>query len=208
MTGMRRVFEMSNEGYGRKRIVQIMLASCLFFILSGCGKTSYEVTTLEFTKDGHIIEHIVEDFPADTYDEAEWEKETNVLVDNYNSKGGSKIELKDVLYENNVLRCSLDYEDDDAYYYLNSQPIFYGTIGQAIKAGYSLLVPVYDAETKEAYNSERLKGMQDSHIIILSGQSGLKLYDKAAFVSENVELDEGRKTGSITNDNTCYIVFD
>ncbi len=199
---------MSNDRQGRKRIVEIILTSCLFCILTGCGKGSYDKTTLEFTKNGHIIEHIVEDFPSDLYDESEWETATNSRVDEYNAQGKSKIKFYDVSYENNVLKCSLDYEDDDAYYYLNEQPIFYGTIAQAIKAGYSLLVPVHNADNGEALTTERLKNMQESTIAIFSGQTDIRLFGKPAYISENVNLTDSNKKGNITDDNTCYIVFE
>ncbi len=206
---MRRVFgRMNNEGYGRKRIALLILTSCLFFVLTGCGKTSYDATTIEFTKDGHIIEHIVEEFPASMYDEAEWEAETKSLIADHNAGGRGQIELSGVEYENDILRCSLDYEDDDAYYYFNEQPIFYGTIEQAIKAGYSLLVPVTEVETGDSIGSDRLKLMKESNIVILSGQTKFKLCKKAKYISENVQLDPKCKSGSITNDNACYLVFE
>ncbi len=206
---MRRVFDrMNNEGYGRKRIVVMILASCLFFVLSGCGKTSYDATTIEFRKDGHIIEHIVEEFPASMYDEAEWEAEAKSLISDHNASGRGQIELNDVVYENDILKCSLDYEDDDAYYYFNEQPIFYGTIADAIKAGYSLMVPVTEVETGNSIGADRLKLMKESNIVILSGQTKFKLCKPAKYISENVQLDPKGKSGSITNDNACYLVFE
>ena len=199
---------MSNDRQGRKRIVEIILASCLFCTLSGCGKASYDKTTIEFAKNGHIIEHIVEEFPAQLYDKDEWEQATSARVDEYNAKGKSQIKFYDISYENEILKCSLDYEDDDAYYYLNEQPIFYGTIAQAIKAGYSLLIPVHSADSGEALTTERLKNMQDSTIAIFNGQTDVVLFGKPAYVSDNVNLAEGHKKGNITDDNTCYIVFE
>lgn len=199
---------MSNDRQGRKRIVEIILTSCLFCILTGCGKASFETNTLEFAKNGHIIEHIVEEFPAELYDKDEWEQATTNRVNEYNAQGKSEIKFYDVSYENNVLKCSLDYEDDDAYYYLNEQPIFYGTIAQAIKAGYSLLVPVHNADNGQALTTERLKNMQDSTIIICAGQTDIVLFGKPAYISDNVNLADNHKKGNITDDNTCYIVFE
>ena len=209
MAGMRRVFDkMSNEGYGRKRIVQIMLASCLFFILPGCGKTTYDVTTMEFAKNGHIIEHIVEEFPADLYDEAEWENGVRSQIDEYNSKDKGRIDLENVVYENNILKCSLNYEDDNAYYYLNEQPIFYGTIAEAIKAGYGLTLPVYSVSDGTQFNSDRLRLMNDAKIIIMNSPMDIKLYDSASYISGNVTLKDDKKSGSITDNNACYIVIE
>jgi len=199
---------MSNEGYGRKRIVQIMLASCLFFVLTGCGKASYEVTTMEFAKNGHIIEHIVEDFPADLYDEAEWESGVRSRIDEYNNKDKGTIELGDIVYENNVLKCSLDYEDDNAYYYLNEQPIFYGTIADAIKAGYGLSLPVYAVSDGTQLNNDRLRLMNEAVIIIMNSQTDVKLYDGPAYISGNVNLRDDGKSGSIADDNACYIIIE
>ncbi len=199
---------MSNEGYGRKRIVQIMLASCLFFVLTGCGKASYEVTTMEFAKNGHIIEHIVEDFPTDLYDEAEWESGVRSRIDEYNNKDKGTIELGDIVCENNVLKCSLDYEDDNAYYYLNEQPIFYGTIADAIKAGYGLSLPVYAVSDGTQLNNDRLRLMNEAVIIIMNSQTDVKLYDNPAYISGNVNLRDDGKSGSIADDSACYIIIE
>ncbi len=185
-----------------------MLASCLFFVLTGCGKASYEVTTMEFAKNGHIIEHIVEDFPADLYDEAEWESGVRSRIDEYNNKDKGTIELGDIVCENNVLKCSLDYEDDNAYYYLNEQPIFYGTIADAIKAGYGLSLPVYAVSDGTQLNNDRLRLMNEAVIIIMNSQTDVKLYDSPAYISGNVNLRDDGKSGSIADDNACYIIIE
>ena len=65
---------LNDEYVDRKRIAITALASCLlFFVLTGCGKKQPEQSVITFDKEGHILEYLVEDFPASQYDETEWD---------------------------------------------------------------------------------------------------------------------------------------
>ena len=204
---------MSSENQGRKRILFSIFASCLFlFIFTGCGKKHYDRPTYEFKKNGHIIEHLSEEFPSSEYDETEWEDSIRSSADSYkNGKDGS-INIKKVRYEDDILDCSVDYSDDDAYFYLNEQPLFYGTVGEALKAGYGLSSPVVSVKKGDKLSADKLKGMSDHKIIIFIANSDkgadLKTYRKMDYVTENLSVDDSKKKATVTDDNTAYIVFD
>lgn len=204
---------MCSDNQGRKRILFGIFASCLFlFILTGCGKKHYDRPTYEFKKNGHIIEHMSEEFPSSEYDETDWENSMKSLADSYgNGKEGS-IEIKKVRYEDEILDCSVDYSDDDAYFYLNEQPLFYGTVGEAFKAGYSLMSPVISVKKGDRLPGEKLKSMSDHKIIIFTVNSDkgadIKTYRKMDYVTENLSVDDSGKKATVTDDNTAYIVFD
>lgn len=208
---------MSCEESDRKIIIHGICASCLFLFaflamaVTGCGRKRYDISTYEFKKNGHIIEHMSEEFPPDSYDESDWEKETGSLIEAYNKKNKDAIRLYDISAEEGILRCSVEYADDDAYYYLNEQPLFYGTVDQALKAGYSLSFDVYDVKG-ELVKNDVIRGMRDSHIIIMNAYTAdgadVLLYKKAKYVTGNAEVDSSLKRLHITDDNTVYIVFD
>ncbi len=204
---------MSSENQGRKRILFSIFTSCLFlFILSGCGKKHYDRPTYEFKKNGHIIEHLSEEFPSSEYDEAEWEKSMKSLADSYGNSKDESIKIDKVRYEDDILDCSVDYSDDDAYFYLNEQPLFYGTVGEALKAGYSLSLPIIGVKKGEKLAAEKLKGMSDYKIIIFTVNSDkgadIMTYRKMDYVTENLSVDDKARKATVTDDNTAYIVFD
>lgn len=204
---------MSDDKPGRMKISVIIFTSCLLFIFAaGCGRSDYSVTTYEFTKNGHIIEHIVEDFPEDKYDVNDWESEIRGVIEEYDAKNKDAIRLTDVRCEEGVLRCSVDYEDDDAYYYLNEQPLFYGTVAAALKAGYSLMTPVYDADDGQSMESTGLKSMSETEIVIMNGdtdtQVGVTVPGRIICTTGNVTVGDKKKEAVVTDDNTCYIVFE
>ncbi len=200
---------MTDEHVGRKKISIIILVSCLLFLfLCGCGDDKEDVSTLTFDKDGHILEHLVEDFPADRYDVNEWESEVKKGIEAYNRSGKGAIELTEVEYKDDKLTCLVDYDSDDAYFYLNNEPLFYGTVSQAIKAGYSMTVPVYDSKNGDELPEVRLKDMSDLNIVIMNRPIRVKIYKKIKYASESVHVEHGLKSATVDGEDTAYIVFD
>ncbi len=201
---------MKGNKTGWKRITMSVFASCLFFVfLCGCGDARYESSTMVFEKDGHIREYLVEDFPAGQYDVKDWEKTVRSEIDAYNRKGEGDIELGNIELSEDVLNCMVDYDSDDAYYYLNGEPLFYGTVAQAIKAGYSLLTPVYDVNDDSALDRQKLQGMDDMNIIIMDRMIDVKTPGSIRYASDGVKVSgKKHKDAVIGYDGTVYIVFE
>lgn len=200
---------MSNNMNGRKRIASCVLSTCLFlFIFSGCGEEAYSTNTLVLDKDGGIKEYLVEDFPVDLYDIDEWKSEATSEIDALNKNYGSDdITMSDVVMNDSVLQCTIEYASDDAYFDLNGTPIFVGTIAQAVTAGYSLLVPVEDAYDNTPISSDEVLKMDDSHIVIISEPCDIKTYKNIMYVSEGVTVGEDKKTATVDGEGTSYIIF-
>ncbi len=201
----------------RKKYITNILSACFLLfcivgisaLLTGCGATRYETNTLVLGKDGGVTEYLSEEFPIDLYDIDEWKSECNDQIDSCNKASGDEVvKLKDVELSDSILRCSIEYRDDDAYYDFNGIALFYGTIGQAVKAGYSLMVPVVSAEDGTAISSDELARMTDSHILIYSEPVDIVTYKKIDYISNAVSVSEDRKAASIDGDGTGYIVFD
>lgn len=201
----------------RKKYIKNILSACFLLLcavgtialLSGCGNKTYENNTLVLHKDGTVTEYLSEEFPIDLYDIDEWKAECTSQIDECNKALGTEaIKLGNVQLSDSILKCSLDYADDDAYYELNGTAFFYGTISQAIKAGYSLLVPVKSSDDGQVLPSEQLLSMSDSHIVIYSEPVDLIAYKKILYSSDAVTLLPDGKTCSISGEGTGYIVFD
>ncbi len=186
----------------------ILLTSCLFFIfLSGCGKKQLGNNALEFGKDGSITQYIAEEFDESVYDFEDWKTTAEAEVNGYNNGKDEAVTLKDVSFENGIVSCVMTYASDDAYFDFNGEPLFYGTISQAITAGYSLLVPVTELSSARIVSSAELQDMKDYHIAIFSGEREIITYRDIEFVSNNVGVGEDHKKAVITGDSTAYVVF-
>lgn len=192
---------------GRK-IILVLLASCLFFIfLTGCGKKQPDNNALSFNKDGSITQYISEEFDIQNYDFDDWKLTAETEINEYNSANGDKVSIKDIKLEDNILHCTMTYADDDAYFDINNEPLFYGTIAQAITAGYSLLVPVTNIKTAEGISSAELQELKDYKIAIFSGERTVFTYRDIEYVSNNAGVGDDLKKAVITGDSTAYVVF-
>lgn len=195
---------------GRKKKTIGLLASCLFFVfLTGCGKDFLDSNTLEFNRDGSITEYMAEEFDTSEYSLEEWENDVNSEIDEYNSsKGKKEVKLLGKKHENGILKCIVKYASDNAYFDLNKLPLFYGTIDQAITAGYSLMTPLKSVETGEPISSADLQKMKSAHIVILKGDMDISTCKKITYISDGVTMGDEDKRATISTDNTVYIVFD
>ena len=200
---------MRHKIVGRKNKTIVMLASCLFsIILTGCGIKSYDTNILQFSKDGSITEYMVEEFDESLYDATELKGELTAQIDEYNSSNEKdKVVLGDYELKDGVLKCSVTYPSDNAYFDLNNTPLFYGTIAQAVKAGYSLLTPVSSVETGELLESGALQKL-DAHIVILNIPTDVNTYKNITYISKGVTVGDDHKMATVSGEGTAYIVFE
>lgn len=200
---------MRHKIVGRKNKTTVMLASCLFsIILTGCGIKSYDTNILQFSKDGSITEYMVEEFDESLYDATELKGELTAQIDEYNSSNEKdKVVLGDYELKDGVLKCSVTYPSDNAYFDLNNTPLFYGTIAQAVKAGYSLLTPVNSVETGEPLESGALQKL-DAHIVILNIPTDVNTYKNITYISKGVTVGDDHKMATVSGEGTAYIVFE
>ncbi len=183
-----------------------VFTSCLFLFLCGCGKATYDTNTLVFNKDGSIEEFLVVEFDTNVYSLDELQAETNAYAESYNGTS-EKISFSEFNLENGILRCSVKYADDDAYYDYNASPLFYGTVEKAQSAGFNLKNPVIsisDGKSKNLANDKELAG---SHIVILNISTDISTYKDIKYVTSNVTVSGDGKRATVEG-GTAYIVFD
>jgi len=190
---------------GRKNMIIALLASCLFFI-SGCGKVSYDTNTLVFNKDGSIEEYLVENFDESVYSIDELRKETEDYAASYN-KSAELISFSEMKVTDGVLRCSVKYADDDAYYDFNNTAIYYGTVEKALKAGFNLKNVVKAVDGGKDVNLSSDKELLQSQIVILNMATDVCTYKNIKYATENVKVGNDPKKAS-TGGGMAYIVFD
>ncbi len=195
---------------GKKRIKGILATLCLFiFFAAGCGESAaFDTTTIEFDKDGDIIQTIVEDFPKDFYDVEELRKMNQTEVDEYNqSVGEEAVEIINTEYDGNAVKIAMKYKNTDAYFALNKSSLFYGTVEQALSEGYDLDITLNNIKDNSLVTGSDLREMKDKHIVILDENVDIQTYGSILYVSDDVTCDKSKKLATVSGEGKSYIVF-
>lgn len=180
---------------------RILLAAFMFFLLTGCGKTSVEKTTIAIQKDGTIEHTIVEDFGEGSVDALEsMMSEKAAAYNNSNSAEEKGVTVDAVEAGEGVIRVVMTYPDADAFDgFMNMDvvevdpalraPFFYGTVEEAYVQGFDL-----EVELRGAEDDSVLQGKDD---ILAMGKSRIIIYDN--------EMNLGSPVQIRTQDKPLYI---
>ncbi len=123
----------------KKAALVLMLAGALL-TACGAGSSDYSETTVSVDKKGSVTEFIISDFDKDYYNESELNTLIDQTISDYNqSAGGEKVKLSSFEKgEDNKVRVKTVYESAGDYTGMNGRNLFYGTVGEAKSAGYSI----------------------------------------------------------------------
>jgi len=194
---------------GRKNITIGLLTSCLFFVfLTGCGDAKYDTYTICFEKEGAITEYVVEDFDTSLYNFDEFKAQAEEEVNNYNAVASAAVKMSNVELADNKVSLKMEYPSDDAFYDMNAEPLFYGTVASALKAGYSLMTPLYSTADGSLVAPSELQQMGESRIVIFNTAADVNTYKDIAYTSDNVVLGDDHTHATVSGEKTAYIVFD
>lgn len=186
---------------------RILLAAFMFFLLTGCGKTAVEKTTIAIQKDGTIEHTIVEDFGEGSVDALEsMMSEKAAAYNNSNSAGEKGVTVDAVEAGEGVVRVVMTYPDADAFDgFMNMDvvevdpalraPFFYGTVEEAYVQGFDLEVELRSAEDDSVLQGkDDILAMGKNRIIIYDNEMNLgspvqiRTQDKPLYISGNVSV--------------------
>lgn len=186
---------------------RILLAAFMFFLLTGCGKTSVEKTTIAIQKDGTIEHTIVEDFGEGSVDALEsMMSEKAAAYNNSNSAEEKGVTVDAVEAGEGVIRVVMTYPDADAFDgFMNMDvmevdpalraPFFYGTVEEAYVQGFDLEVELRGAEDDSVLQGkDDILAMGKNRIIIYDNEMNLgspvqiRTQDKPLYISGNVSV--------------------
>lgn len=190
-----------------KKKNRVLFAALLVFLLTGCGKTAVEKTTIVILKDGSIEHTIVEDFGEESVDALKnMMSEKAALYNSGNSAGGAGVTVDEVEAGEGVVKVVMTYPDAASFDgFMNMDvmevdpalraPFFYGTVEEAYAEGFDLEIELHSAEDDGV-----LQGKED---ILSMGKNGIIIYDnemnlgapvqitaqyKPIYISENVTV--------------------
>lgn len=189
--------------HSRKLMVGLVLSMAAF---AGCGVAKLpdvvESTSLSIDKTGAITSYMVDVFDRDYYalDELESACREDVAVYNAKHQSGENAPLvleqvSEVSENEGLVMVSYSYDNAETYQTYNKRTFFYGTVEQAIEAGYdfeALNQVLLSPKGSKSIVSSGLKDIAQKHVILLAEATRVYCPYKVAYISENAEaLEDG-----------------
>ena len=204
---------------------KVLPLAVMGFLLTGCGATTAEVTTIAIQKDGTIEHTLVEDFGEESVDALQSMMLEKTAAYNKNNADG-EIAVKTVEEEDGIVKVVMTYPDAAAFDgFMNMDvvevdpalraPFFYGTVEEAFMEGYDLEITLQGVESEEVLQGKNdLLAKGEKKIIIYDNEMNLgapvqiSLQEKPAYVSGNVTVT-GKKLVEISGeDEMAYILME
>ena len=204
---------------------KVLPLAVMGFLLTGCGATTAEVTTIAIQKDGTIEHTLVEDFGEESVDALQSMMLEKTAEYNKNNADG-EIAVKTVEEEDGIVKVVMTYPDAAAFDgFMNMDvvevdpalraPFFYGTVEEAFMEGYDLEITLQGVESEEVLQGKNdLLAKGEKKIIIYDNEMNLgapvqiSLQEKPAYVSGNVTMT-GKKLVEISGeDEMAYILME
>lgn len=188
----------------------------VFLNATACGagdsEADFDRSTIQVQKDGKVRATEVDVLDKSVYSFEELKEMAQETVDDYNSKGNGKVTLESVELldeETDTVRMVLDYESTADYVSFNtpvsnSAVLFFGTVSDAMAAGYSM-VDMWEAEPSktdpELVSRKEIEAMGDKRILITSEKGQVCVPDKIAYIGDNAALtvEENQKQATLVD---------
>lgn len=162
-------------------------------------ETGYGIqNALAIHKDGSLTNTLTDNRVEDYQDKDAYEAYITGLVDDYNASSGGGVNIKSIKSGKEEIKVVIEYPDSGSFAGLNGYPFFYGTVGEALSAGYDGALSVREAkkpgaELGDAINLAGIEDPGDRHILITSVYAGeglsVETFSKIKYIKDCVLLD-------------------
>ena len=203
----------------------IGLAFILFFsalFIAGCSKETVYVpvtaNTIEVTENGEIIGYLVEPFDKEYYDIEELTTMVQEEVAQYNTDKKSlagdagnvpiivdRISMAEDNSKNVVV--SLKFCNAKVYEDYMGTELFYGTVQEAIVAGYDVDKKLSKVKGGDLLTGDLLQKNYGKKILVLTDTVSVRMPKTVQFLSSNAQLDGFGYVDCTANDELKYIII-
>ncbi len=209
---------------GRKRAIALLtaLGACVW-MLAGCsGETAEEpirTSTIVLAADGSFTQCRVEDFDREYYQLSELEGMIRQEVQDYVGEAagdGQAVAVEQVssLEENDAqAMVALHFSDSEVYKdyraKVDRQPceLFYGTVQEALEAGYDLAGVLQDAKKGTALTSDQLAKIGGNRVLIFEEALQIRCPSRVLYASGNVRITDAGYVDGTEGEGLKYIVI-
>ena len=178
---------------GRHIRIAVLLMTVIGLV--GCAKEKEEFTTDTNTiiihEDGSFVGFISEEFDESLYSYDDLQELTKAEIAKYNEAVGEEaIVLTQSEYADGQVVMSMTYRSAMDYQAFNQEIFFYGTVQEAIGAGYDLTTLVLEdaADSDTVIDHTGLDGIADQMILITEDASNIRGYEKVMYLEQGDTL--------------------
>ncbi len=204
----------------RKRAL-VAIGACIL-ALAGCSEAPapepISTSTIVLAADGSFIQYRVEDFDSGYYQLSELDamirQEVQDYVSGASGSGTVAVEQVDTIEGNQdqvmvALRFANSHVYEDYAAQVDRQPcsLFYGTVGEAIEAGYELEGVLRDANKGEAVTAQQLQKLGDRHVLIFEDALQIRCPSRVLYTGGNVRLTEAGYVDGTEGEGLKYVVL-
>lgn len=183
--------------------------------LGGCAGQEKALTadtdTIILQEKGDVVGYITQEFDENRYSYEQLQQMMDSEITSYCSQTseGAVVLDKSELSEDGVLTVVMTYGSAQDYAAFNRETFFYGTIEEAVFAGYDL----QELQMRDAADAEvtvgraELESMPDSYILITEDPSNIRGYHKLAYVGMNDTVVTEHEVDTDDSENMHYVIF-
>ena len=189
-----------------KKGKRILSAVLMFFLLTGCGKTTVEMSNIAIQKNGSIEHTLIEDFSDSSIDALQKTILEKAAAYNNANQSEDGIKVNSIEESDGKVKVVMEYPSAAAFDgFMNMDvvavdpalraPFFYGTVEEAFEQGFDLEVTLQSAEN----NDEVLQGKSD---FLEMGKNRLIIYDNEMNLGAPIQIDLPKKPLYISDNVT------
>ena len=198
-----------------KGIRTVAVLSAVLCFLGGCaGKEKALATdtdTIILKEKGSIVGYITGEFDESRYSYEQLQALMDSEIAAYCTQTAEEAVVldKSELTEEGILTVVMTYRSAEDYSAFNQEIFFYGTIEEAVLAGYDLrMLTMRDASDAEiTVGRTELEAMPDSYILITEDPSNIRGYQKVAYIGLNDTLVNEHEVDTDDGETMHYVIF-
>ena len=198
-----------------KGIRTVAVLSAVLCFLGGCaGKEKALATdtdTIILKEKGSIVGYITGEFDESRYSYEQLQALMDSEIAAYCTQTAEEAVVldKSELTEEGILTVVMTYRSAEDYSAFNQEIFFYGTIEEAVLAGYDLrTLTMRDASDAEiTVGRTELEAMPDSYILITEDPSNIRGYQKVAYIGLNDTLVNEHEVDTDDGETMHYVIF-
>lgn len=199
----------------RKGIRVVTVLSAVLCCLMGCSGREKTLTadtdTIILQEKGSVVGYVVQEFDESRYSLEQLQALIDSEIENYcaqTAEGAVVLDQRELTKEG-ILTVAMTYQSVQDYADFNQEIFFYGTIEEAVLAGYDLRsLTMRDASDAEVtVGRTELEAMPDGCILITEDPSNIRGYQKLAYIGLNDTLISEHEVDTDDGDKMHYVIF-
>lgn len=202
----------------KKSLVLCCILAVFTGILAGCGAkgsaAQAESTTICIDEDGTVTHKIIEPFGKEYYNVEALSSMIQKEIEEYNEEKGTQAvsivsaeEFADEETGERKAFVTMTYASAADYQDFNGKLLFYGTVAEAVEAGYDINVNLKNVkDDTKLIGKEEIEAMSSSHMVIYEEDVQISLAKQILYVNPECEvISKYMATGNSTAVHT-YII--